>query len=291
MTESVSEKITLRLGSLSSSERRAAQALMANYPVTGLGTVAEFSKAAGISSPSVLRFIARLGFSSYPEFQASLKEELAARMQSPLVRAGTPLPPGVGPFLGAIEANLRDTFAQLPQRQIEEIAARLAEPRGRLFLVGGRFTDPIARYMAAHLTIVRPGIVHLSGQESTWMDHLLDANRHDTLLLFDIRRYARPLLTLAETAAASGAAIILFTDQWLSPVSRLARYIVAGRTVVTSPWDSSVALLAVAEVLLAETTRQVGERAARRIRDLEKLHEGGPPQANPVGKAGRNRSA
>lgn len=80
MAESVSERIAQKIGSFPASERRAAQALMANYPVVGLGTVAEFARAAGVSSPSVLRFVGRLGFSAYPEFQASLKEELAARM-------------------------------------------------------------------------------------------------------------------------------------------------------------------------------------------------------------------
>lgn len=271
MAEGISERIAQRMGAMPSSERKAAQALVANYPLTGLGTVAEFSKAAGVSAPSVLRFVSRLGYASYPEFQAALKEELAARAQSPLHRSEISLPPGVGPFVAALEANLRETFLHLPQQQIDAVAARLADRRGRVFLVGGRFTDPVARYMAAHLKIVRPGVVHLVGQESTWRDQLIDVSKRDTLVAFDIRRYSEPLLSFADAVSARGATIVLFTDQWLSPIARLARHVVAGRTAVPSPWDSSVALFAAAELIVGEVTRAAGRDAALRIRAVEAL--------------------
>lgn len=270
MADGLSERIAERMGILPSGERRAAHALNANYPLIGLGSVAEFAKAAGVSAPTVLRFVARLGFASYPEFQAALKEELAARAQSPLNRAET-ASFGAQPFLGAIEANLRETFRHLPPAQVNDIARRLADPRGHVLLVGGRFTDPVARYMAAHLKIVRAGVIHLVGQESAWGDQLIDVGKRDTLVLFDIRRYSANLLALAEAAAARGATIILFTDQWLSPIARLSRHVIAGRTTAPSPWDSSLALFAAVELLLCETTRAAGEGAARRIREVERL--------------------
>ena len=58
-----------RLSELTASERRAARALLANYPMIGLETVAEFSARSGVSPPTILRFTGRLGFSTYAEFQ------------------------------------------------------------------------------------------------------------------------------------------------------------------------------------------------------------------------------
>ena len=81
MTASVAEVIADRVGAMPAGERRAAQALVANYPLVGLKTVAEFSQAAGVSSPTILRFVARLGFHNYAEFQAALQDELAAQLQ------------------------------------------------------------------------------------------------------------------------------------------------------------------------------------------------------------------
>ena len=62
--------------------------LLSNYPFAGLETVAQFAARAGVSAPSILRFIARLGFSAYADFQRRLKEELEAQLQSPLMKRG-----------------------------------------------------------------------------------------------------------------------------------------------------------------------------------------------------------
>ncbi|RVC30997.1 MurR/RpiR family transcriptional regulator, partial [Mesorhizobium sp. M7A.F.Ca.CA.004.04.2.1] len=176
MISSIAELIADRLGTMPAGERRAAQTLIANYPMIGLKTVAEFSAAAGVSSPTILRFVARLGFQNYPEFQSSLQDELAAQLQSPATRTLNPPSPGggtVSPMLEATLDNMRETFRHLSDKQLADIAARLADRRGKTFLIGGRFTDPLARYMAAHLAVIQPDAFHLAGQESMWRDRLI----------------------------------------------------------------------------------------------------------------------
>ena len=271
---SVAEQIADRMDQMPAGERRAAQTLIANYPLIGLRRVADFSQQAGVSSPTILRFVARLGFQNYPEFQAALQDELAAQLQSPLNRAENPAAVVTGngpPTVGAIVDNIRETFRHLSARQITQLATLLADRRSKAFLVGGRFTDPIARYLAAHLTIIRPNVFHLSGQESNWRDRLIDMGKRDVLVIFDIRRYQESLIRFAEKAHERGVRIVLFTDQWLSPIARFARHVIAGRTAVPSAWDSSAALFVVAETLIGELTLQLEKDSARRIRDMERL--------------------
>ncbi|TIQ38578.1 MAG: MurR/RpiR family transcriptional regulator [Mesorhizobium sp.] len=275
MISSIAELISDRIGTMPAGERRAAQTLIANYPLTGLKTVAEFSAAAGVSSPTILRFVARLGFQNYPEFQSALQDELAAQLQSPASRTLNPASPAAGgavsPMLEATLENMRETFRHLSDRQLADIATRLAERRGKTFLIGGRFTDPLARYMAAHLAIIQPDVYHLAGQESIWRDRLIDMGKRDVLVIFDIRRYQESLVRFAEKAHQRGVQIVLFTDQWLSPIARFARHVIAGRTAVPSAWDSSAALFVVAETLIGAVTRQLEAAGAKRIRDLESL--------------------
>jgi len=273
MISSIAELISDRIGTMPAGERRAAQTLIANYPLIGLKTVAEFSAAAGVSSPTILRFVSRLGFQNYPEFQSALQDELAAQLQSPASRTLNPASPSgaISPMLEATLDNMRETFRHLSDRQLADIAARLAERRGKTFLIGGRFTDPLARYMAAHLAIIQPDVYHLAGQESIWRDRLIDMGKRDVLVIFDIRRYQDSLVRFAETAHQRGVQIVLFTDQWLSPIARFARHVIAGRTAVPSAWDSSAALFVVAETLIGAVTRQLEADSAKRIRDLESL--------------------
>lgn len=274
MVSSVAELITEKIDSMPTGERRAAQTLIASYPLIGLKTVAEFSQQAGVSSPTILRFVARLGFQNYPEFQSALQDELAAQLQSPASRTTTahsPLPASTAPILEAVLENIRETFRHISERQLTEIVAQLANQRSHVYLVGGRFTDPLARYMAAHLNLIRPNVTHLVGQESLWRDKLIDMGKRDTLLIFDIRRYQDSLIHFAEKAHQRGITIILFTDQWLSPIARFARHVIAGRTAVPSAWDSSAALFVAAETLIGALTRQLESEGARRIREIEDL--------------------
>lgn len=274
MAASIAELIADRIDSMPAGERRAAHTLVANYPIIGLKTVAEFSQAAGVSSPTILRFVSRLGFQNYPEFQAALQDELAAQLQSPASRTADMAPPAGGPVPPMLEAtmeNLRETFRHISERQLAEIVEKLADRRGHMFLMGGRFTDPLARYMSAHLAIVRPNVFHLAGQESMWRDRLIDMGKRDVLVIFDIRRYQDSLARFAEKAHQRGVQIVLLTDQWLSPIARFARHVIAGRTAVPSPWDSSAALFVVTETLIGAVTRQLEADSARRIREMEDL--------------------
>ena len=274
MGTSVAEQIADRIDAMPAGERRAAHTLIANYPLIGLKTVADFSQQAGVSSPTILRFVARLGFQNYPEFQSALQDELAAQLQSPLNRAEHPSGVAAGessPMVAAVVENIRETFRHLSTRQIAQLATLLADPKSKTFLVGGRFTDPIARYLAAHLTIIRPNVFHLSGQESNWRDRLIDMGKRDVLMIFDIRRYQESLIRFAEKAHQRGVRIVLFTDQWLSPIARFARHVIAGRTAVPSAWDSSAALFVAAETLIGELTLQLETDSARRIREMERL--------------------
>ena len=271
MTSSVAERIVELQDKLPTRERRAAQALMGSYPVVGLKTVADFSEEAGVSSPTILRLVARLGFQNYAEFQTALRDELAAQLQSPSSRSATAVGGGTPPFVDAVVENLRETFQHVSAKQLDDIVGLLASPKARLSLVGGRFTDPLARYMTAHLAILRPNVHHLEGQESLWRDRLVDIGRRDVLVVFDIRRYHDALIGFAEKAHARGADILLFTDQWLSPVARFARHTVAARTAVPSAWDSSAALMVVVESVIGAMTRRLDAEGARRIREVEEL--------------------
>ena len=74
------EDIRDRLDEFTATEKKAAHALLANYPMQGLGTVAQFAEAAGVSSPTILRFVGRLGFPGFAEFQRKLRGELESQV-------------------------------------------------------------------------------------------------------------------------------------------------------------------------------------------------------------------
>jgi DNA-binding MurR/RpiR family transcriptional regulator len=272
----VAERVSDAMPGLTNSEKRAAQALLANYPLLGLETVARFAGQAGVSAPSILRFVGRIGFSSYAEFQRRLMGEVEARLLSPLEKADADGKGGGrrrprGAFADAVAGNVAETFRRLPAGEFEAVAELLADPRRPLHLLGGRFTDPLARYMTAHLRILRPSVSHLEGQRANWRDQLIDMGSRDVLFLIDIRRYQDDLVELAAEAAKRRVTTILLTDQWLSPAARNARHVLPARVAAPSAWDSNVALLAVIEALIAEVTARRGAKSRSRMAAIEAL--------------------
>lgn len=111
----------------------------------------------------------------------------------------------------------------------------------------------------------------LGASPNVWPQYILDMDRASVLILFDIRRYERDLERLAELAKEREAEIILFTDQWGSPVSRLADHVVNAMIEVPSSWDSTLAINLIIEALVAEVQTRVSESARERIEALEDM--------------------
>jgi DNA-binding MurR/RpiR family transcriptional regulator len=275
-SRSVAARIRRRLGRLTPTERRPALALLANYPVAGLETVAQFAARAKVSGPTILRLIAKLGFDSYPDFQQALRDELELRLQTPLAKA--PLESGhppQGDFLStytrAIIENIEASIADLPRAEFEAAAALLADPRRRILLLGGRFTSSLAIHLYLHLRELRPRVQLVEGQTATWAEHLLDLGRNDVLVVFDIRRFQEDVVLFAREAAAGGARVLLFTDTWVSPVAAVADHVFSVRTTMPSSWESFAALSALSEALIARLHAQHWKDSKRRMEKLELL--------------------
>lgn len=273
----IREKVLEILGALPGAEKKVAHAFLASYPSGGLATIAELAATAGTSAPTVLRFVSRLGYGSFPDFQRVLRREVQAQLGSPLERGrSAPAPQRANPSLEkrfeTIGANLKATLSAIPESEFAAACDLLGDARAACYFLGGRFTDFIAGYMAAHLRIIRPNVHHFSGQTSTWHDQFLDTRPGDVAVLFDIRRYQADLVRLAEVLAERRLRIVLITDPWLSPIAKSARVVLpcvidSGRT-----WDSSVALMALAEALIDRVSRDQWESAQARMQALEDIH-------------------
>ncbi len=273
-TTPISALLRDREADLTPAEARTAQALMADYPIAGLGTVASLARRAGVSDPTVVRLVAKLGFAGYPAFQQALLEEVEARLRSPLMmmEARAPAPGGTA---DAYLRSLDPALAALRQRGPEALYARaarlLADRRLRVTLLGGRFSRYLAGILHTHLIQLRPGIRHLDGTAAELVDALVDMTKQDVLVVFDYRRYQADIVDFATQAAARGARLMLFTDPYGSPIADQAAIVFAAEVEAGSPYDTMVPALAQIEALLACLVEARGEEERRRLEAIEAL--------------------
>ena len=149
----------------------------------------------------------------------------------------------------------------------------LADRKRRIHLGGGRITHALASYLATHLQMARPGVSMVPSTPSFWPQYLLDIGKSDVVLIFDIRRYDARMLEFAACAKERGARVVLITDQWISPIARLAVYSLPLRIEAPSSWDSNIVPLFVAEALVSATINASWPETQARIRELEGLSD------------------
>ncbi len=272
----VGELVRHHLASLSPAERKLARVLLASYPIAGLESVARFAERAAVSPPTVTRFITKLGFRGYPEFQEVLRHEVQARLSSPLERyrdehsergAGSLL----ADSLDVSRRNLQATIEQLSHHDFEEAVGLLSDLRRRVLVLGGRVSAQLARYLRGQLHLLRPGVTLVDVERSAPAQQLIDLRKGDVFVVFDYRRYQADTIESARIASAQGANVVLFTDPWLSPASAFARQVLVTSVETVVPFDSLVAATAVVEAMVAAVLDRLGPRAQARMQSLDRL--------------------
>jgi len=276
----IAERLRLKSGDLTAAERKLMSTLFANYPMAGLVSITEFAREAGVSTPSVLRLAKKLGFAGFPSFQEELRAELSAQLQNPISKhdrwsAGAPDAHILNRFASAAMENLSGSLKLLDHRAFDAVAALLADRKRRIHLGGGRISHAIASYLAIHLQMARPGVSVIPPTQSFWPQYLLDIAKGDVVVIFDIRRYDARMLEFAASAKERGARVVLITDQWISPIARLAVHSLPLRIEAPSSWDSNIVPLFVAEALVSATINASWPETQTRIRELESLSDMG----------------
>jgi DNA-binding MurR/RpiR family transcriptional regulator len=267
---SIAEKIRQRLGGLSPSERRVARTLLAGPPTIGLESSARLAQHAGVSGPTVSRFIAELGFAGYAAFQRALHEEIAARMMSPAEiyrrhQEGERSADVLGASARTLGETVAASVAGLDPAEFDSAVSLIADGGRQVFITGGWFSQLLAGYLASVLRELRPQ-VHLVGPSaSDRAGAIADIGKRDTLVAFDFRRYERDMLEIAQAARASGARILLVTDPWLSPVADIADAVLTAQVLGPAPFESLTPALAVVETLVTGIVDALGEAGQARF--------------------------
>ena len=271
-------KLAIRelMENLTRSERQLAATLLQDYPVAGLQSITRLALAAKVSTPTVIRMARKLGFDGFPSLQEALREEASAQIKRPLskldaLQANASAEHVINRFAEAVLSNLQHTLDWLDTAMFDEVSKILADTSRNVYIAGGRITRSGADYLYNHMQIIRPNVSHLIHSENVWPQYLLDMSKTSILVLFDIRRYEGNLFKLAKLAKERGCTIILFTDQWGSPIGKRADYCFNALVEVPSSWDSTIAIMLVVELLIADIQAARGEKGRERIEELESM--------------------
>lgn len=272
----IRQQVHHRLGELTPAERKVARVLLTAYPIAGLETVAELADRAGVSWPTVTRFVTNLGYDGYRAFQRALRREIQEQVSSPSIRYPSEARHGSidsvqRAALEELSQVMRESFIATPATELDAIAELLSDARKRVLCVGGRVSCVCAQYLYTRLYQLRPSCQLLTGHPRPLSAYLLEVTDRDVLIAFDYRRYQDDVVTLAQGAARHGAEVVLVTDRWLSPIVEVSSHVITTETETGSPFDSIVGSVALIEVLVAALVERIGQPGRERIQQLDGL--------------------
>jgi DNA-binding MurR/RpiR family transcriptional regulator len=254
---------------LTPTERRIAEAVLADPTLLAFGTVSDLADRVGTSRPSIVRFANKLGFQGYTLLQQHVRSDLSHQLSRPserIRRDGKSAPPVRHVISGAISSVLD----ALESGQI----ANLAEPIVRaekVWVLSGETSQAGARALHSGLSMVRPGVRTL--EEHSFGTDLSDASPQDVAVVFDFFRYRRQVVTAARAFAKAGVTIVAFTDSPLSPLAELADPWCQIKVPAIGPFDSSTPVVFMCELLVARVAQQLQDDATNRVDRIEALWE------------------
>lgn len=251
---------------LTPSERRLADLLLSDPAAMAFGTVAEVAAAVDTSGPTVVRFAGKLGFDGYSSLQDVVRSQLRVELARPLDRLAAL--DGGGDTEAAIADGLSATLAGLDRDVLGDTAGRIVGARA-VWLVSGESSGAAGHVLRAGLGMLRSRVALVGAGGTTITSMLVDAAPGDVAVVLDFPRHRRDVLLAAEALAAAGVHVLAVADGPLSPLVQAATAWVGVDVRAVGPFDSAVATVAVAELLLAEVADLVRATAPGRIERFE----------------------
>lgn len=260
---------------LTATERKLCTALLLDYPFAGLEPIQVLAEKTKTSPPSISRFVAKLGFSGYQDFQRHLIDELKEGNRSPLdLHQSDRAMQGdfLEDFVNRATTLLSESTAAITQAQFDRVCAMFADEKRSVYVIGGRISDALALYLSRHLRQMRGNVYHLPADPEIWPEYFLRMKPRDVVFVVDFRRYQPSLELLAERAASrQGAQVVLLTDKWLSPVARVASEVIATPIESGTVWDSYAGAMVLLEAVVTRIAEGSWDKARKRIERWDSL--------------------
>ena len=256
-------------GELTPTERRIAEAVLAEPTLLAFGTVSDLANHVGTSRPSIVRFANKLGFKGYTLLQKHVRSGLSHQLSRPSerIRQDDKTAPPVREVINGGISSVLDAFED---GRVAELAAPVVQAE-KVWILSGETSQAGAHALYSGLSIVRPGVRAL--EEHSFGTDLSDAGPQDVAVVFDFSRYRRQVVTATRALANAGVSIIAISDSPLSPLVELADTWCQIEVPAIGPFDSSAPIVVMCELLVARVAKELKDEAKNRVDRIEALWE------------------
>ena len=163
---------------------------------------------------------------------------------------------------------ISSVFGAVDGERITALVTPIVQAR-KVWILSGETSQAGARALQSGLSMVRSSVHTL--EEHSFGTELSDAAPGDTAIVIDFPRYRKQVTLAAEVLAEAGVTVVAITDSPLSPLVELADTWSQIMVPAVGPFDSSVPIVAMCELVVAEVAGELKEEATDRIDRIEAL--------------------
>ena len=265
------QRIQFHHAALTASERTLAQALSGRYPDGLLDSASLMAASAGTSAATVVRFFAKLGYSSMADVRREARSQVTVRMQNPSQRSSATIG-GNRSLLECVDDtlmhdlhNVQTTYEELDWEAFEAIVCAICDCTGRISVLAGENSMPVSLYLASHLNLCHPRVQELGSRAPFAIDRMLWVEPNDVLLAFSIRRYSPNTQHAVRQFHAQGAKVLAITDSMAAPIVKFAHHSLLVQTANASPFDSYTAAFFVCNAIVSAVAQRRKDAVAETL--------------------------
>ena len=272
----VIERLRSRFDALTPELQRAARWITDHPSETGIWSMRQQARAAGVSAPTMVRLARAVGFSGYGALRRPFQEALTGR------------PAEYGPRASALQAapqarrierlareiaasqiaDVESVLALNPPQRLEAAVGAIAAAQ-RVGFLGVRAPFGIAfQFRYAYNLIARNGML-FDGVGGTVHDQVDALGPDDVLIAISQEPYSTPTVEAVLTAARRGVTVVALTDSALSPLARNAAHFLLFRADSISFFHSMIGPLALVELLVAWLAAKGGRTVLKRLGEVD----------------------
>lgn len=268
-----SDWLTSRAGdiALSQSQARVADVIRRNPQVASYADLGEIAARADVNPSTVVRTAQALGFSGWKDFQRELRARHLVRLttEETLHEHGAPASPLHDALRHDIE-NLRATIDANSVATAEAAVAVLASAETILVVGLGSFAGPAS--VMAHLGSTMGYRIALENRAGVHLATAMNTlGPGDAVVIINMWRTQRHLLSAAEAAHAAGATIVAISDMKRGPLATVADHLLVVPSEGISFFQSVTAANSAVYGLLAGMEAAHPERSREALRRTQQL--------------------
>lgn len=210
-------KIGKQVNQMTKSQKKVANYLLFNMDKLLFFTADELSKAANVSTATVVRFARELDFEGYTDMQKAARLRFHDREEEPEDLPQSSPEEDSSEYL--LEKsfrqdiqNLKRTFQDLSREDLERACTLLKTSR-RVYLVGMRISRSMATYAYINWGMLRKGVHLIHNEGLDYAEELIEINSEDLIVAFWAPRYNRATYQMLSHAKRQKASVLLITNR------------------------------------------------------------------------------